>query len=274
MITRRKMLITSILSMVFLIGCAHKLSLPPSEAQRAKFRTIGIVYGSYVPELNYDTFAKSLLSGAGKGALEGFFLGAKAMGSANSGPLAIILLPFMAAIGAAVGSIVGVEAAVPREEAEKIEAAIKGALGELEIQKTMARSLFKNCSTLSDYGFGLLDRQGPVSPDQKPDYKILKEQGIDTVLEVSVKGLGFEGGKGNNPSISFFMNVQIRLLSLIDRTEVFVHEFKYTSPPRPFTHWSYNNGQRLREEFDLCYGTLSEKITDELFLLYPMPSKR
>lgn len=271
MITRRKMLITSILSMVFLIGCAHKLSLPPSEAQRAKFGTVGIVYGSYVPESNFDTFAKSLLSGAGKGALEGFFLGAKAIeGSANSGPLGIILLPFMAAIGAAVGSIEGVEAAVPREEAEKIEAAIKRAFGELEIQKTMAWSLFKNCSTLSDYKFGLLDRQGPISPDQKPTYKILKEQGIDTVLEVAVKRLGFEGGKGNNPSISFFMNVQIRLLSLIDRTEVFFHEFKYTSPPRPFTHWSYNNGQRLGEEFSLCYGTLSEKITDELFLLYPM----
>jgi hypothetical protein len=75
-----------------------------------------------------------------------------------------------------------------------------------EIQKTMARSLFKNCSTLSDYGFGLLDRQGPISPDQKPDYKILKEQGIDTVLEVGVKRLGFEGGKGNNPSMPIPLN--------------------------------------------------------------------
>jgi hypothetical protein len=66
--------------MALLIGCAHKLSLPPSEAQRAKFGTVGVVYESYVPESNFDTFAKSLLSGAGKGALEGFFLGAKAIG--------------------------------------------------------------------------------------------------------------------------------------------------------------------------------------------------
>ncbi len=46
-----------------------------------------------------------------------------------------------------------------------------------------------------------------------------------------------------------------------------LHTFKYESEERKFTDWGANNAQLLREEFDLCYQDVAEKIVEELFLL-------
>jgi hypothetical protein len=61
------------------------------------------------------------------------------------------------AIGGVAGGITGVVNAVPKGEAQKIEATVKNAFDGISIQKTMAVSVLKNFLELPNYVFVLLE---------------------------------------------------------------------------------------------------------------------
>ncbi len=303
---RRKPIILWLLASLFMsqLGCAHAPPRPPShtalrlpyEEERAQFGTIGIVSARFIPESTFNIFAKR-----GFAAVKGVALGALAGGCAGleafhySGleafpyffapgltPLEPVFLVGGMTIGALAGGISGAAPedravrVVLEERAKKTEGAIIDFLAELSIQETMAEHVFKTGMELTDYRFELLEGQGPASPDEKPNYGYLKEKGIDTVLEVSVSNVGFEGERGKNP-IPLFMSLQTRLIQLTDELEIYSQEFGYKSRTRNFFGWDdfawavSNNQRLLREEFDPCYKNLAGRIVEELFLLYDFP---
>lgn len=278
-----------LLSITLLIGqsgCAltkyYTLPPIPPEEARDQFVTIGIVPARFIPESNFNTFAKGRLSGTGKGAAGGAAAGALGgagmalgLGAAGLGPAGVLLLPFFAAGGAVIGGVTGGVAgtvkAVPEAKAEEIETAINNALAELRIQETMTEHIVKSGKEITTFHFNLLEGQGPASHKEKINYSFLKEKGIDTVFEVSVKSIGFEGGKGEDPLIALFMTVSTRLIRVKDGTEIYSGAFEYKSKARKFTTWADDSARLLREEFERCYKDLATRIVEEPFLLLDFP---
>jgi hypothetical protein len=245
---------------------------------RTQFGTIGIVSAPSNPKIRFHPeFAKGRLSGAamgagmgtGAGALYGLTLvppGGPCRGEACT---AIAILAAASAtiggvIGGVAGGIKGAVNAVPRGEAQKIEATIKNAFGGIGIQKTMASSVFKNSLELPHYTFILLDQDDFIIPIPY-DFVLLKEKGIDTILELNVKSGGFKEGRGENPIISFFMKVHTKLIRTTDGKEIYSREFEYKSAKHNSADWLDMEARLLQEEIDHCFNDLPRQIVEELF---------
>ncbi len=258
-------------------GCAH-MPKPPPEEMRAQFGTIGIVSARSNPKIQFHPeFAKGRLSGAGKGAAMGTGVGAlyglslMAHGGSCSGYACGVIATLAAAsatiggvIGGVAGGISGAVNAVPKGEAQKIEATTKKAFHGIGIQKTMAASVFKNSLELPDYTFILLEQDDFIISTPY-NFSFLKERGIDTVLELNVKGGGFKEGKGKNPLIAFFMKVHTRLIRTMDGKEIYSREFEYKSSKHNSADWLDTDAYLLREEIDNCFKELPRQIAEELF---------
>ena len=258
-------------------GCAHSPK-PVSEEMRAQFGKIGIVSAPSTPKIRFHPeFAKGHLSGASKGASMG--TGAGALyglsfighgGSCNGQGCAagLIVAAASAAIGGVVGGVAGgikgaVEA-VPKKEAQRIEATAKNAFDGYSVQKTMAASVFKNSLELPDYAFVLLDEEGLIiSPSY--DFRFLNEMGIHTVLELNVKGGGFKEGRGKHPLIALFMKIHTRLIRTRDGKEIYSRDFEYKSSKHSSVDWFDMDARLLRGEIDNCFKELPEQIVEELF---------
>ncbi len=267
-------------SIALLLGqwsCAH-VPKPPSEEMRAQFGTIGIVPASSAPKIQFrPDFAKGRLSGAGKGAGIGTGAGALyglsiiARGGSCGGQACAavaVIAAASAAVGAVAGGVVGgIEGAVnavPKAEAKKIEATIKNGFDGIGIQKTMASIVLKNCSELPDHTFILLGKDDFMISTQY-DFSLLREKGINTILELNVKEGGFKEGKGKNPLIALFMKVHTRLIRTTDGKEIYSREFEYKSQKHHSADWLNSDAQLLREEINNCFKELPRQIVEELF---------
>jgi hypothetical protein len=256
-------------------SCAH-MPKPPSEEMRAQFGTIGIVSTHSYPKIQFHPeFAKGRLSGAGIGFSMGLgvgTLGGAVAGAAASTPTAGLVAPFLVPIGAALGGavcgvyggITGALNAVPKKEAQKIEASIKNAFEGTNIQKAMAGSIFKNSLELPDYAFVLFE-EDDFAISTIYNSNLLRERGIDTVLELNIKDGGFKEGRGKNPLIVFFMKVHIRLIRTMDGEEIYSREFEYQSSRHNSADWLDTDAHLLREEIEHCFNELPREIIGELF---------
>jgi len=258
-------------------GYAH-MPKPPSEEMKAQFGTIGIVSAPSNPKIQFHPeFAKGRLSGAGKGGAVGTGAGAlcglslMAYGGSCSGQgcaVVVIIAAASAAIGGVVGGVVGgikgAGDAVPKKEAQRIEATAKNAFDGISIQETMASSVFKISLELPDYVFVLLKEEDFIISTPY-DFSILNEGGIDTVLELNAKGGGFKEGKGKNPLIAFFIKVHTRLIRTKDGREIYSREFEYKGLKHSSADWFYMDAPLLREEIDNCFKELPRQIVEELF---------
>jgi len=251
---------------------------PPSEEMRAQFGTIGIVSATSNPEIQfYPKFAKGRLSGAAKGTAVGTSAGAlvglSLIGYGGScGGQGCVVIAIIAAASAAIGGVVGgvvggikgANDAVPRKEAQRIEVGAKKAFDGNSIQKIMAAHAFENSLELPDYAFVLLDEEDLIiSPPY--DFRFLNERGIDTVLELNVKGAGFKEGRGKNPLIALFMKVHTKLTRTTDGREIYSREFDYKSLKHNAADWMDTDERLLREEIDNCFKELPRQIVEEMF---------
>lgn len=259
-------------------GCATPSSksfhstLP--EELRREIRTVAVLPVEEIPKNNFLTYAKNRNKGAAQGTAGGAFFGALYMAaeSTRSGPFGVFLVPYMAATGAIVGGLAGgIEGAikaVPADEAERIEASINHAVDEIHIQDKFAESMIHAGILSTEYDFNFADRRG----SQKDNNKVLLfdpiMQSPDIVMEVRITDLGFLGGEGRDPAVSFFMDAAIRLSWLRDEKEIYSGKSSYSSRPQRFSEWSRNNANPLRLEFERAYIRIAEQIIENLFLIH------
>jgi hypothetical protein len=244
------------------------------EELRREIRTVAVLPGEGIPKNNFLTYAKNRNKGAAQGAAAGASYGALYMAaeSARSGPFGVLLLPYMAAAGAIVGGLAGgIEGAikaVPADEAERIEAAINHAVDEIHIQDKFAESVIDAGIFLTEYNFNFAVSRGP----QKNNYKVLPFDSImqspDIEMEVRITDLGFRGGGGRDPAVSFFMDAAIRLSRVRDGKEIYSGKSSHSSRPQRFSEWSRNNANPLRLEFERTYMSIAEQVIENLFLIH------
>src|SRR5206468_3760888 len=93
---------------------------------------------------------------------------------------------------------------------------------------------------------------------------------IDTVLEVSVPGIGLVARSGINPPVSLFMTAGARLIRTADGAEVYAEKFEYHGGDAyKFLEWAADEGQVFRQEVDRGARRLAEDIVRLLFPAEP-----
>ncbi|MBE7414132.1 MAG: hypothetical protein HS130_02405 [Deltaproteobacteria bacterium] len=262
-------------------GCAHvALNRPPTEAVRASLGSIAVVPASYAPETDFRTFAKGTAEGTGKGALigagGGAFTGATlafilAAGGAGAlvFPPAWLLLPAAgigAAVGVVAGSVGGAVYSADETASAEIERAAEDAFSS-KSQMMVAEAFIKHAREFAGRELELIEGAGPGASGERPDYRPLKEKGVDTVVEISVMRAGFEDGKGKDPATAVFMTLKTRVVGTGDNKELHLREYAYKSDRLKFNEWTADGSGRFVKESARAYETLAERALEEVFLI-------
>jgi hypothetical protein len=232
---------------------------PPEDICNARLITIGVVSALFLPEAEVDT--PGGWKEAGMGAQEAV---------AHVPPSGCILIDLpVCAIAGCVGwlnaSAQSRKLAVPDDEVEEMRCVITNAISELKIRETVSAYVTKTGLELTDCGFDFLKGEGPTSPDEEINYSYFEGEGIDYVLEVSVRSVGFKSGWGENPNIFFFMTVHTRFLQAGDEEEVFSKDLHLiSSRSHKLADYIDNDSRLLQEEIDRMCEEISERIVGRL----------
>lgn len=90
-------------------------------------------------------------------------------------------------------------------------------------------------------------------------------QGMDAILEISVREVGLIGEGCINPPLALFVTVRTRLIRLADGRVPYAQTFEYRTKERTFAEWASNNAQSFREELDRAHQRLAADIVAQLF---------
>jgi hypothetical protein len=310
---RLSLILLAILALVFPSGCATTPSKPsqpgsfdyaptdymraappvPSMAVRQKLGSVAIVPAQYAPSSNFYNFAKGPLASAAAGAGGSVLAGGTAGGitavitpaaAAYAAPVLIVMLTISTAVVAVIEGIHGAKeaAAVPAEKTQlQMKSAIDEAVSRLDSQDALARRLTADAQKDDRVRLQSVEAAGPSAPDKRPGYEQLSKEGVDTILEVGINEIGFDGcGKGftqakcpggsDKPQVFLFMIARARLVRVADSAELYVNEFRYDSPPRTLAEWVAADASAFAEELEHGYGDLADRMNDEVLWVTPI----
>ncbi|MFQ5544022.1 MAG: hypothetical protein ACE5FY_06685 [Nitrospiria bacterium] len=242
--------------------------------------TIGVVSGNFTPKIEILVPSKGKGAGAGRGAgigasrtveVGGLFLGGGLLSGHPFG--ALIGVGFflgsiaLAPVGAIVGAVGGAVIAESASNIEEAEAILYKVLEEVNVQEAIQDRIIDEAADNTRFTFVLLREGGPNSFGEEVSYASLTGREIDAILEVSVPTFGVKGEGGVNPPLFFEMVTNVRFIQGPDKM-LYKRSFVYQSQQSLFLNWAADDGKLFRDEIDHGYRFLSEKIVEELFLVY------
>jgi hypothetical protein len=280
-------------AMLTVIGGCATAPAPPAVEVRARLGVVAIAPAQYTPESNFSTYASGKSAGATKGVAQGAIGGTVIMGAAIATATGIaaaafaFVAPYYILTAAAFGGVHGAIRSLPAEEVQQIESTLNDTLARFDAQHALADHLSRILVTETWLQLRPGQTQGPAAADETPDYLSLRATGIDTVIEVGVRQIGFERCErdilatyvdvncppesNGEPVVSLYMQVRARLVRVADGVALAERTLRYSSPHRSFERWIADGGRLLVGEFDVAYRELAVRLTDELLLVTPLP---
>lgn len=173
-------------------------------------------------------------------------------------------------------AIVTSKSIIPDETAENIESAIDKAVAEFDIQNAIAGQLETILKSDPRVRLATVDASGPDKPAARPDYAQLRDEGIDTVIEIGINEIGLDGCITHNwecrppHTLYLFMRGQARMVQVVDGATLFEWPLEYKSGAHDLSKWQTDGGRILGEELEQAYRELAERVYDEAFLITPI----
>lgn len=269
----RRLLIATILILALItqFGCASSvLSPPPSEAVRSGLGTVAVTSGRFAPRLGIvGGPARGAGASAGRGAVVGAVVPI-AVGSKMGGSGAILGI-MLAPVGAVVGAIAGVIQNEPTVKVEEREAAARELAAAQRIQDDIRDRVAAVGRDLTPHTLTVLADQDSSIAAERPDYRPLSQEAIQTVLDVRLESVTLEGGElPIDPPLWLVMVVNTRLVRTDNNAELYANSLTYTGQKgRTLAEW-VGDPEVFRDELDRAYVILAEKIVEEVFLLIPL----
>lgn len=267
-------------SLLFIHGCSSAPA-PLSVEERARLGRMGVMALASTPDLEFQTFAKGWGSGAAKGGAFGLIDGVldsagEVLRNQPSGPYAgpaiLITSIVVVTVHTVVYGVAGGIEAVPGKTAREIEQELRNSLGNVNLADALAAEIAEVSGPKSEpddrYRVSHLDS---CLSRVLTDCGASSQQGVDTLVAVQVAEAGFRGGHGSTPSVSFYLNIHLQVLSVAGNSEIYTRDFQYLSQERPFAEWFANGSELLRESFSEGIASLAERIVDELFVVTQFP---
>lgn len=269
------------------MGCAAKRSpQPPSALVTAQLARIALPIVRFQPDtdLKAPTSGKGAgaAQGAGRGALAGAKPGLAIAGVATEcvakGREVGLLLcgPFLAlglgvaAAGSTIGGLRGaVKGAVAAEPAAKIDQAktdLHTALAGTDVQLLFRDRVLRLAHDHSRLAFIALDDPAPTAADHRVDYRPAFGNGIDTILEVSLRNIRLSNVTGGvNPPVELRVEARARLIRTQDGVELYAETLHRSRGAATFTEWAADDAKLFREELDRASSSLAEEIVRLVF---------
>jgi len=265
------------------------LLYPPSpltEKERSTLGAVGLAQAYFMPEAEFEAFAKGKGSGTAKGAAQGFMNAMAHMGNCSGDfcGLAIIIWAATAGtVGTVHGAIQGYMDALPAEEAQKVEQSLNKLYSSLKLQGLLNQKIMKAGQAKAAKNLVSIKGFGPKVPGEKVDYLPLHKNPVDSVLESSVITFGFQtwprelkppkgisvGGK--DPSLALFVNTRPRLVRLSDNKTIY-HPHRDTSTRfLKSSEWEANNFNMFFKNMESLMETLADRIVEDIFITYVLP---
>ncbi len=263
------------------LGCAHTLPPPPlSDATLAHLGTIGVVSAQVTPEMDYRTPERGGAAGAAIGTAKGLGLGT--LGAAGcfltygqflAGCGLAVVSPYLAVRYAVDQATAGVSA----DAIEAAETAIKAVLAEPNPQAMARDELYRVAAAHTGQPLVLLPDQGPTTPSETSRYRHLADEGVNTVLEITVQriALRHQGAAHSiplrisatdlNPDLTLVVTTQRRVVKTADGTELYRHTGDHGGSGATFTEWGANDAQLLREGLDQLLREIAGEIVSQVF---------
>ena len=122
-----------------------------------------------------------------------------------------------------------------------------------------------------------VDAQGPKVPGENVDYRLLKDEGIDTALEMSVTEIGFETPPETekfdkeNPPLYLSVTAEARLVRLTDGQVLYDPKLTVSSGPLTRAEWEFDNSKAFFEYFNRECSDIADKVVDDIFITYIRP---
>jgi hypothetical protein len=98
-------------------------------------------------------------------------------------------------------------------------------------------------------------------------YTTLIPQGVDMVMEVIAKEVGFSGLN----ELRFYMVADVRVVRASDSECLYEREFVYQSDYYEPAIWAQNQAALLKAELERSYNSLAQSVVEQLFLLTELP---
>ncbi len=256
---RRSYFVIYVLLLLGQVGCAgvgvHVSGLRLSDEMKARFGTIGVVSARYAPQVNYGWLPKGPAAGAAAGAWVG----------SHGNLLSLLTLPYF--------TIVGAVTARPAEEVERGEAALKSTFADTKIQDAVRDYLIELARAQTGGSLVVVSGHGPFAPSEEPDYRPLANEGIRTVLELSVLTVSLYSTSSfgemlrsfSNPSFRLRTRVLARFVTVENGTELSHLSFWYSGrTEHKFAEWAENDAERFRQELNFAAKALAAEIVNDL----------
>ena len=255
--------------LILQLSCTHKEPLPPSADVRKDLGTIGVASGCFKPKCSLKkstTSGSKLASGAAEGSLEG--VASVPASGAGSDPFSALLMCALMPCAAGIGCLVGAgkSGATQKLDAQS-EAALRNAFEQVDFQEITRNRLLNTAREKTAYTFVNLGEQGPSTPGEKFDYCSLANNGVDTVLEISVLKAGLAGSGEIYPDVQVFVTSRTRLIRAADGEELYAATVTYKGAMHWYSAWADENGKRFREELENSCERLSARAVEVLFAL-------
>ena len=272
--------VTAGCSLILLLAqaCATSPPAPLGQDVRASLGTIGVI--SVGPELTADV-SGPIGTGreAGRGALKGGALGgltgagAGALAGLSTGPCAPVLVPVLAGIGAAGGLVIGAGTgaivrgvrAVPTETAESLEAVLRDGLASRDLPADLRQRVLNRASMTPRQAvdLGALNRD----PSAPHDYTAFAANGVQSVLEITVTEIVFDGEGGRDPTFALQMKVQVRLIRIADNEVLWTRDEIISRGANVYvSSWTNPEFGYLATQIDEVLERASGQIADAVFI--------
>lgn len=275
-------------------GCATYPTSLPAEL-RAQLGRIGVVSVQYTPEPEFEGPGTGFLehtsgaweglkSGAQKGAAKGIEFGTEFHpGGCPPSLIGLAVCPLFILLGLAVGVTLGATIGTiagglggmtmgmldPTDNKLTKDPALLRPifdwyLKELGMQANIRKDVVAVAQQNTSHQVIALDKEGPAQRGSAVSYQKLKEQNLDTVLEVSVRSLGVKSTSSSDPIFSVFLVVRAELRRVADDAILYRANFTHTSPSLPLDEWMLSNALAFRMALEKGYRNLAEQIVSTL----------
>jgi len=288
----RKLFIFFLAGLFLLVqwGCATQPPALPTEL-RAQLGTIGIVSAQYTPEPDFEGPGtgfiehtsgawKGLKSGAKEGAYKGGSIGSYVLEYTQEyhgfwHPGALLLALVSSVVGATVGTMAGGLGGMTMgmidpmgSDSMKNEAVVRQTLDaylqEMGMQERIRKEVVAVARQNTSHLITELDKEGPIKRGSEVSYQKLKEQNLDSILEVAVVSLGLKSTSAFDPDFSVFMVVKADLRRVEDEALLYRTTLTHTSQSLPYEEWAGNNVYAFQRALNEGYRSLAEQIVAKL----------
>ncbi|MBS0393563.1 MAG: hypothetical protein JSR54_03005 [Proteobacteria bacterium] len=246
------------------VSCATlQPPLRPTDLETAP-PAIALLASPQAPSSNYASFSRG--KGAARGAATGAAAGAA--GSLFTGPLAPVLMPYLAVIGAAAGAGVGAidaggSGALPAQDAAIVERKIAAAANELRLAEKAVLAMADEARDVLPQTVVVLDTQTEFGRRAAATHKA---PGYAGLLELRIAEIGFVGARGFSSDLAFFMTAEAKYFDAASGSLSLARGLVYQSDLRPPDHWSRDGARSLAAEIERGYRALAQRTVEAVLL--------